>query len=262
MTYEHILFDLDAGVARVTLNRAARLNALSRQTATELVHVLGRIRDDPAARVLLLTGEGRGFCSGADLTAVDASDDRLADRGALLETHLNPLAERLFGLSIPIVTAVNGVAAGAGCSLALAGDFAIAAKSAYFLQAFVNIGLVPDVGSTWLLSQSIGRPRALQMMMLGERVSADQALDWGMIYKVVPDDDLATEAMKLARRLALGPTVSYGMIRQGVRSALDQTFTESLLMERRNQFVAGKTDDFSEGVSAFLEKRQAVFSGR
>jgi 2-(1,2-epoxy-1,2-dihydrophenyl)acetyl-CoA isomerase len=175
---------------------------------------------------------------------------------------LNPLLEQLFALPIPVITAVNGGAAGAGCSIALAGDIVIAGRSAYFLQAFVNIGLVPDVGSTWLLPRLIGRGRAMAMMMLGERVPAEQALDWGMIYQVVDDAKLMATATELAARLARGPTLAYALIRQGVRECLDRSLSEGLSVERRNQRLAGSTQDFNEGVAAFIAKRPASFQGK
>lgn len=270
MTYQHILFDEADGIARLTINRPQNLNALHTGVITEMVHAVDRVRDEGTARVLLLTGAGRAFCSGADLAGGSAggggSGDKLSagpiDAGKVLETHFNPLLERLFALPVPFITAVNGPAAGAGCSYALAGDIVIAAKSAYFLQAFVNIGLVPDVGSTWLLPRLAGRARAQAMMMLGERIPAAQALDWGMVYKVVDDEALAAEADALARKLAQGPTRAYALIRQGLRDCLDKPLTEALMVERRNQMAAGRTADFGEGVSAFLQKRPAAFQGR
>jgi 2-(1,2-epoxy-1,2-dihydrophenyl)acetyl-CoA isomerase len=179
----------------------------------------------------------------------------------VLESHFNPLLERLFALPVPFITSVNGVAAGAGWSYALAGDIVIAAKSAYFLQAFVNIGLVPDVGSTWLLPRLAGRARAQAMMMLGERIPAETALDWGMVYKVVDDADLAASTRAVAEKLANGPTKSYALIRQGIRDCLDVSLSEGLMVERRNQLLAGRSADFVEGVSAFLQKRPAAFTG-
>lgn len=264
MTYEHILFEEGAGVATLRLNRPKSLNALHRDLVQEMLHALHRLPSQ--ARALLITGQGRAFCSGADLSAGASADKsnsaQQIDAGGFLETHLNPLLEKLFALPIPVVVAVNGAAAGAGCSLALAGDIVIAAQSAYFLQAFVNIGLVPDVGSTWMLPRLVGRARAQAMMMLGERVAADQALDWGMVYQVVEDSSLMTTASQVALRLARGPTVAYGLIRQGLRECLEKTLTESLAIERRNQHTAGLTRDFSEGVAAFNAKRPPVFQGR
>ena len=278
MTYEHILFTEADGVATMTLNRPAALNALTSDLIAEMIDAVDRVRDEGTARVLLLTGSGRAFCSGADLavgrttgTGVSGEHHGPAeagrprppvDVGHRLETHFNPLLERLFALPVPFVTAVNGVAAGAGCSFALAGDIVVAAESAYFLQAFVNIGLVPDVGSTWLLPRLAGRARATAMMMLGERIPAATALDWGLIWQVVPDAELMTTAAALAARLAAGPTKTYALIRHGIRDCLDASLTEALTIERRNQRAAGRTADFGEGVSAFLGKRKAAFEGR
>lgn len=262
MGYEHILFTEAAGVATLTLNRPQALNALTTPLIAEMIDAVDRVRDEATARVLVLTGAGRAFCSGADLASGIAGGGGKPDAGKTLETHFNPLLERLFALPVPFITTVNGPAAGAGCSFALAGDIVVAAKSAYFLQAFVNIGLVPDVGATWLLPRLAGRARAQAMMMLGERVSADTALDWGMIYRVVDDADLAATTAALAARLASGPTRAYALIRQGIRACMDAPLTSALMTERRNQLEAGRTADFAEGVSAFLAKRKPVFTGR
>ncbi len=270
MAYEHILFDETDGIATLTINRPERMNALHVGVIAEMIHAVDRIRDEGSARVLLMTGTGRAFCSGADLAGGGAgggaSDSKLpagpVDAGKVLETHFNPLLERLFALPVPFITAINGAAAGAGCSYALAGDIVIAGKSAYFLQAFVNIGLVPDVGSTWMLPRLIGKARAQAMMMLGERVPAETALDWGMVYKVVDDAELMAEARAIAAKLAAGPTRSYALIRAGIRDSLDMTLTEALMVERRNQMQAGRSADFAEGVTAFLQKRPTAFTGK
>ncbi len=269
MTYANILFDESGGVATITLNRPAALNALTTELIEEMTDAVDRVRDGyesgrGTARCLVLTGAGRAFCSGADLAtggATGTSGDRARDTGQRLETHFNPLLERLFALPVPFITAVNGPAAGAGCSFALAGDIVVAGASAYFLQAFVNIGLVPDVGATWLLPRLAGRARAQAMMMLGERIPAATALDWGLIWQVVPDADLAATARALAERLAKGPTRTYALIRAGIRDCLDASLTEALAIERTNQRAAGRTADFVEGVSAFLQKRPAAFGG-
>ncbi|MCA3579282.1 MAG: enoyl-CoA hydratase/isomerase family protein [Bradyrhizobium sp.] len=266
MAYEHILLEEADGIATLTINRPQALNALHIGVIEEMIHAVDKLRDEGTARVLLMTGAGRGFSSGADLAGGGAGGgsrgDGPIDAGKVLETHFNPLLERLFALPIPFITAVNGPAAGAGCSYALAGDIVIAGRSAYFLQAFVNIGLVPDVGSTWLLPRLAGRARAQAMMMLGERISAEQALDWGMVYKVVDDADLMTEARAVATKLAKGPTKAYALIRQGIRACMDTTLSEGLMVERRNQLHAGRTADFAEGVMAFLQKRPANFQGK
>jgi 2-(1,2-epoxy-1,2-dihydrophenyl)acetyl-CoA isomerase len=259
MAYEHIRIEHSAAaVATVTIARPDRLNALSAQTVDELraaVDETGR----SGARCLLLTGEGRGFSSGADLATGGGLPD---DVGASLEKHFNPLLEALFALPIPVVAAVNGPCAGAGCSLALAADIVVAARSAYFLQAFVNIGLIPDAGATWLLPRLAGRARAMEMMMLGERIPADKALDWGMIARVVEDEALASEAQALATRLALGPTVALGLIRKLAREAGHSSLGDALAAERVAQREAGRSEDFKRGVAAFLQKQPARFEGR
>ena len=216
MAYENIRLELSpAAVATITMARPQTLNALNGATVDELRAAVEEAGGS-GARCLLITGEGRGFSSGADLASGGGLPD---DAGAALEKHFNPLIEALFALPIPVVAAVNGPAAGAGCSLALAADIVIAARSAYFLQAFVNVGLVPDAGATWLLPQLAGRARALEMMMLGERIPAERALEWGMIARVVDDGDLAEEAVALATTLAQGPTVALGLIRKLARGS-------------------------------------------
>jgi 2-(1,2-epoxy-1,2-dihydrophenyl)acetyl-CoA isomerase len=259
MDFEHIrIAQSPAAVATITIARPDRLNALSAQTVDELRAAVEQAGGS-GARCLLITGEGRGFSSGADL----ASGGGLpADAGAALEKHFNPLMRALFDLPIPVVAAVNGAAAGAGASLALAADIVIAARSAYFLQAFVNIGLIPDAGATWLLPRLVGRSRALEMMMLGERISAEQALDWGLISRVVEDDELETEAVALATRLAQGPTIALGLIRKLARESQHLPFDEALAAERVAQREAGGTADFKAAVFAFLQKLQPRFDGR
>jgi len=235
------------------------MNALSAQTLEEMTHAVERVRDEGTARALLLTGTGRAFCAGADLSS--AGSLRPEDMGAGLETHFNPLLELFRRLPVPLVTAVNGAAAGGGCGYALAADIAIAARSAYFLQPFAAIGLVPDVGATWLLPRLAGRARATAMMMLGERIPAETALEWGLIYKVVDDAALMETARGIALKLAAGPTIAYRLTRAGIDAACDMTLTECLAMERVNQREAGRTADHKEGVAAFLEKRQPSFRG-
>lgn len=259
MGYEHVRLEIGSNaVATLTLARADRLNALAAQTVDELRAAVGEAGRS-GARCLLLAGEGRGFSSGADLAGGGGLPD---DAGAALEKHFNPLIEALFALEIPVVAAVQGPCAGAGCSLALAADIVIAARSAYFLQAFVNIGLIPDSGATWLLPRLAGRARALEMMMLGERIPAERALEWGMVSRVVEDEHLASEAAALAGRLAQGPTRALGLIRKLACAAQDVGLTEALAAERGAQREAGGTEDFRNAVMAFLQKRQPRFDGR
>lgn len=259
MTFEHIRLETSAdAIATITIARPDRLNALSGQTVDELraaVEETGR----SDARCLLITGEGRGFSSGADLASGGGLPE---DAGAALEKHFNPLVEAIFALPIPVVAAVNGAAAGAGCSLALSADIVIAARSAYFLQAFVNIGLIPDAGATWLLPRLVGRARAMEMMMLGERITAEQAQAWGMIARVVEDDQLASESMLLATRLAQGPTRALGLIRRLARTAEQLPLSEALAAERVAQREAGETQDFKSAVMAFIQKQKPRFDGR
>jgi 2-(1,2-epoxy-1,2-dihydrophenyl)acetyl-CoA isomerase len=260
MTYETIKFAIADSIATITLNRPERLNAMPPQMADEIADAVDHL---DGARVLLITGEGRAFCSGADLqarggvTAIGAS----GPYGALTRSY-NPTMLKLSKLNVPIITAVNGPAAGVGCSLALCSDFAIAGKSAYFLQAFVNIGLVPDGGASWMLPRLIGKARATQMMLLGEKISGDQAADWGLIYKCVEDADLMTEAHALATKLANGPSLALGIMRQNIATALEMDYASALLREAEGQRIAGASADAMEGGLSFLQKRKPVFTGK
>lgn len=259
MEFEHIRLETSlAAVATVTLNRPDSLNALSGAMVDELRSAVLSLPGS-GARCLLISGAGRGFSSGADLAGAGGLPE---DAGAALEAHFNPLVEALFALPIPVVAAVNGPAAGAGCSLALSADIVIAARSAYFLQAFVNIGLIPDAGATWLLPRLAGRARAIEMMMLGERIPAEQALEWGLIARVVEDGDLESESVALATRLAQGPTVALGLIRRLARDAEQIPLSDALAAERLAQRDAGRTEDFKQAVFAFLQKRPPSFDGR
>lgn len=258
--YETILAERQGGVLTITLNRPERLNAASIQLADEFSAALYDIGD---ARAVLITGAGKGFCSGADLAA-RGDGSALGGKGGshqALQNHYNPLVSQILRLPVPVVTAVNGAAAGVGCSIALAGDFVLAGNSAYFLQAFVNIGLVPDGGSTWLLARAIGRARATRMMMLGEKIGAAQAEEWGLIYKAVEEAALMDEATALAQRLAEGPTLAYATMKRNIATALDGTINDVLLAEAEGQRLAGASADAMEGGMAFLQKRKAVFTG-
>ena len=239
------------------MTRPASLNALNPELVDGLREAALALPAE-GARCLLLTGEGRAFSSGADLAGAGLPEDV----GATLEAHFNPLMETLAALPVPVVTAVNGVAAGAGCSLALAGDLILAGRSAYFLQAFINIGLVPDAGANWLLPRFVGRARAMEMMMLGERVPAETALAWGLVNRVTEDAVLAEEAMDLAQRLAAMPTRALGLIRRLARETEAASFSDALRAERVAQREAGETEDFRAGVAAFLAKQKPVFEGR
>jgi 2-(1,2-epoxy-1,2-dihydrophenyl)acetyl-CoA isomerase len=266
MSYTKIKVSSDGAVRVITLSDPATMNAAGVDMAAELHGAFRDAVDGPSpARAVLLTGEGRGFCSGANLSAGPGTRtpdaDGKPDAGAALETVYNPLVTYMKEMPIPLVTAINGAAAGVGCSLALLGDIIVAAESAYFLQAFRRIGLVPDGGSTYMLPRLIGKARAMEMALLGERVSAAQALDWGLINRVVADADLQSTAMTLAHALASGPA-SLGLTRQTLWASMDSDWTAQLHRERLAQKIAGKSDDFAEGVAAFLAKRPAVFQGR
>lgn len=261
--YENIHLTIDDGIARIRLNRPEVLNALSRPLIEEMISAVDRLRDGGDARVLVLSGEGKGFSSGTDLSAGSSPAGGSGfDAGAVLERYYNPLIERLFALPMPVVAAVHGPVVGAGCMLALAADIIVAQRSSYFLQAFINVGLIPDSGSMWLLPRLIGRTRALSVMMMGERIPAAQALEWGMISELVEDGALETRTDEIAEKLAKGPTLSYALIRRGVRAALEQPLSCALQIERDAQRQAGDSTDFREGIAAFREKRRAVFTGR
>ncbi len=260
MTYETICLDIADQIATIRLNRPDRLNAMGPQMADEISLALDNLG---GARVVLVTGEGRAFCSGADLSARGSEAAASTGPGAYaaLTKSYNPLMMKLAKLNVPVITAVNGPAAGIGCSLALCSDFAIAGKSGYFLQAFVNIGLVPDGGASWMLPRLIGKARATQMMMLGEKIGGEQAALWGLIYKCVEDAALMAEARALATRLANGPTLALGLMRQNIATALEMDYASALTREAEAQKIAGESADAREGGIAFLQKRKAEFKG-
>lgn len=257
-----VRYALEDGVAVLTLNDPATMNAAGLDMAEDLTAAFKKAASE--ARAVVLTGDGRGFCSGANLSGGGAlgrkPSDGPPDAGAALESTYNPLVTFMRDLPIPLVTAVNGAAAGVGCSLALMGDIIVAGESAYFLQAFRRIGLVPDGGSTYLLPRAIGRARAMEMMLLGDKVPAKTALEWGMVNRCVPDADLMSMATTMAKALAAGPK-SIAMIRKIGWASLDNDWKDQLHLERVTQRDAGVTKDFAEGVTAFLEKRPAVFKG-
>lgn len=258
MTYQTILYDLSDTVATITLNRPQRMNALSPGLLTEMRQAIGSAREG-GARALILTGAGDAFCSGADL--VGDGEGMPDDLGALLDAYYHPAVNALADLDIPVISAINGPAVGAGLSFALAADIVLMARSAYLLLAFANIGLVPDAGATWLIAKSAGRAKALEMALLAEKLSADQALDYGLVTRTVDDDKVAEEARAIATKLARGPSVALGFIRKQVAAALNSTLAETLDIEKTNQSAAGRTRDFREAVAAFGEKRKPEFRG-
>lgn len=258
MTYETILYDVAEGVARVTLNRPDKLNALNGPMRRELRHAVERAGEE--ARALILTGAGRGFCAGQDLG--DAASVADLDLEGVLRDEYEPMLRALVDSPIPTLCAVNGPAAGAGANLALAADVVVAARSAVFIEAFARIGLIPDAGGTWFLPRMVGLPRALGMTLFAEPIPAGRAADWGLIWEVVDDDQLASRCADLALRLARGPTVAHRLARRALRESFDNGFEAQLSLEAALQGEAGRTRDFVEGVMAFLEKREARFEGR
>jgi 2-(1,2-epoxy-1,2-dihydrophenyl)acetyl-CoA isomerase len=259
MAYTKLKVANEGAVQVITLSDPATMNAAGVDMAEELRLAFAEAAaPGSGVRAIVMTGEGRGFCSGANLQPGGAAS---TDAGDALETVYNPMVTAIRDLPIPIVTAVNGAAAGVGCSLALLGDIIVAGESAYFLQAFRRIGLIPDGGSTYILPRMIGKARAMEMALFGERVPAAKALEWGMINRCVPDAELMPTAMALAEELAKGPA-SLGLTRQTILAGLDSDWGAQLDRERRGQSIAGRTEDFREGVTAFLQKRPAAFKGR
>jgi 2-(1,2-epoxy-1,2-dihydrophenyl)acetyl-CoA isomerase len=256
--YETILTGRNGDVLTIVLNKPERLNAAAPQMFDEIGDVLDNL---DGARAVLMTGAGRAFCSGADLAAGDRTTSRGDGAFHALTTSYNPTMLKLSRLPVPVVSAVNGPAAGIGCSLALAADFCVASESAYFLQAFVNIGLVPDGGASWMLARLIGKARATEMMLLGERIYGPKAAEWGLIHKSLPEGALMDEAQALATRLATGPTLALGLMRQGLAEALDGDYATALQREAENQQKAGNSADAIEGGLSFLQKRKPVFQG-
>lgn len=263
MSYELISYELKDKTAVIAFNDPKTMNACGVDTAQEMLHALEKAGDE--ARCTIVTGNGRGFCSGANLGRISGPSlshpDSKPDAGRPLDTHYNPMIVAMREHPHPIITAVNGAAAGVGCSIALMGDLVVAAKGAYFLQAFRRIGLVPDGGSTWLLARNIGRVRAMEMALFGEKLPAEKALEWGMVNRVVEDDALMSTALEWAETLASGPTVALAAARNLIWDATESGFMDALHAERLAQRSAGRTNDFAEGVGAFLQKRPANFTG-
>ena len=262
MKFNAILLDIASGIAKITLNRPDKLNSFTGEMHVELKQAMKAILADSSVRVLMITGAGRGFCAGQDLSERMMGDEETADVASSLEKNYNPLLKQLRALPFPVVCAVNGVAAGAGCNLALACDIVIAARSASFIQIFSKIGLIPDAGGTYTLPRLVGTARAMAAAMLAEKVSAEQAVQWGMIWKCVDDDKLAGEADALARQLAGQATRALGLTKRAIYASSNNSFEQQLDLECDLQREAAKSEDFSEGVTAFKDKRPAKFTGR
>ena len=263
MTYEHILFASGGGIARLTLNRPDRLNSFNDAMHAEVRDVLERVRGDPSVRVLLLTGAGRGFCAGQDLgDRAVAPGDAPVDLGASIERNYKPLVLGLRALPLPVVCVVNGVAAGAGANLALACDLVIAAKSASFIQAFCKLGLVPDSGGTYFLPRLVGHARALGLSLLGDKLTAEQAAQWGLIWQCVEDAELPAVTEKLLAHFAQAPTRGLAAIKEALQASASNTLPAQLDVERDLQRDLDNGDDYREGVAAFAAKRPQHFKGR
>jgi len=263
MSYDTIELTLADGVASVALNRPDRLNSFNEKMHEELRAALDLLKDDGSIRCMVLTGRGRGFCAGQDLSerAVAPSGES-PDLGASLQQNYNPLVRHLRALSIPVIAAVNGVAAGAGADIALACDIVIATRSAKFVFPFARLGLVPDCGGTWILPRLIGRARAMGLATLGESLTAEQAEQWGLIWKCLADEEFQTEIDALARHLATQPTFGLSLLKQAMNASPDNSMEQQLDLERDLQRRAGRSHDYQEGVAAFMEKREPVFTGK
>lgn len=262
MTYRTIVLDFAEGVATITLNRPERLNSFTEEMHRELAQALDAVEAPGAARVLVLTGAGRAFSAGQDLTeAAVPADTQGFDAGATLERNYNVMLRRLRALPMPVIAAVNGTAAGAAANVALACDIVIAARSASFLQAFGRLGLIPDAGGTYLLPRRVGLARALGLALLAEPLPAEQAEQWGLIWKCVADEEFADAVRTLAVKLARGPTRAYALMKRALHAGAEEPFEAQLAREVELQREAATTADFREGVAAFLEKRAPRFTG-
>jgi 2-(1,2-epoxy-1,2-dihydrophenyl)acetyl-CoA isomerase len=263
MSYQTILFEASDGIARLTLNRPERLNSFNTRMHAEVREALAALEREASARVLIVTGAGRGFCAGQDLGDRGvAPGGAPPDLGLSIERDYKPLILTLRRLPLPVIAAVNGVAAGAGANIALACDLVIAARSATFIQAFSKIGLVPDSGGTWILPRLVGHARAMGLALLGEKLSAEQAAHWGLIWRCVDDEELTGEVDTLARQLAAAPTRGLARTRQAMLEGWSRTLEQQLDIERDYQQELGRSADYAEGVAAFMEKRVARFTGR
>jgi len=264
MQFKHVTLDFDGALAILKLDHPEVMNAVSMDMLGGLGEALDAIDDRRnEVRCLVMTGAGRAFCAGANLQGRDnQKPGSRSNAGVTLETGYHPFLRRLRNLHCPIVTSVNGAAAGAGMSFALMGDMILCARSAYLLQAFRRIGLVPDCGSTWLLPRLVGRARSVELSLMGERLPAEKALEWGLVNRVYEDAALMDETMKLAHELADGPTIALSLIRRLYWESSDNSFEDQLDLEQQMQRRAGAAEDFKEGVTAFLEKRPAKFKGK
>jgi 2-(1,2-epoxy-1,2-dihydrophenyl)acetyl-CoA isomerase len=263
MAYDTIIASVEDGVAVLTLNRPDTLNSFNDHMHAEVRDFLQTVRSDDGIRCLVITGAGRGFCAGQDLgDRALAGEAEAPDLGASVERNYNPLIKSIMNLEMPVVCAVNGVAAGAGANIALACDIVLAAKSASFIESFCKIGLVPDSGGTWNLPRALGLPRARGLALLGDKLPAETAADWGMIWRCVDDDALMTETLNLARHLAKQPTKGLAAIKRLLNRSFANSLDEQLELEKETMRELGRTDDYREGVAAFMEKRKPVFRGR
>jgi len=262
MGFNTIEFDINEGVATLTLNRPKALNSFTMEMHGEVRKAMAQVIDDAGIRCLVITGAGRGFCAGQDLgdRAVSA-DDAPPDLGESVKKNYNPLIRSIMNLPKPVICAVNGVAAGAGSSLALACDIVLAARSASFIQVFCKIGLVPDSGGTWNLPRAVGLARAKGLAMLGDRLPSETAEEWGLIWKCVDDDKLQEDAQKMARYFATQPTRALGLIKKLLNQSGTNTLFEQTELEMEAMQELGQSDDYREGVAAFMEKRPPVFKG-
>lgn len=259
MAYETIDFKVAAGIARLTLNRPDRLNSFTVQMHDEVADALAKLGD---ARTLVLTGAGRGFCAGQDLNDRAVAPGEAVDLGDSVEKRYNPLIRTLTSLPMPVIARVNGVAAGAGANIALACDIVVAAKSAKFIQSFAAIGLIPDSGGTWVLPRLVGQARAMGLALTGEPLEAELAAQWGLIWKAVDDDRLDEEVDALAVRFASGPTRGLARIKKMLRESWDHDLETELGLQCDSMRELGYSDDYREGVAAFMEKRKPRFTGR
>lgn len=263
MNYEAIQFQNEGGIARITLNRPDRLNSFTVAMHTELRDALSKVKADASVRVLLLTGAGRGFCAGQDLSdRAVAPGEKAVDLGETVATWWAPLVKTLRTLPLPVVCAVNGVAAGAGANVALACDLVLATQSASFIQPFCKLGLIPDTGGTWVLPRTVGTARAMGLAMLGDKLSAEQAADWGLIWKSIPDAQFKDEIEKLLAHLAQAPTKGLARTKELIYGNGSAPLEEALKREGDAMRDLGFSDDYREGVAAFLGKREAKFTGR